>query len=50
MDLKEVRGKAYVVEVNDNPNIDHRVEDLILGDEIYRRVLSHLFQQIEQKS
>ncbi|MGA1597494.1 MAG: RimK family protein [bacterium] len=50
VDLKEVRGKAYVVEVNDNPNIDHRVEDLILGDEIYRRVLSHLFQQIEQKS
>ncbi len=38
VDLKEVDGVAMVVEVNDNPNIDSDVEDLVLGDELYKKL------------
>ncbi len=39
VDLKEVGGKVYMIEVNDNPNIDAGFEDAILGDELYLRVM-----------
>lgn len=42
VDVKEVDGKAYVIEVNDNPNIDAGVEDCLLGEEIYTKIISHL--------
>jgi glutathione synthase/RimK-type ligase-like ATP-grasp enzyme len=47
VDLKEMPTGVYVIEVNDNPNIDHGVEDLLLGDELYRKILDHLVKQIE---
>ena len=43
VDLKERDGKFYVIEVNDNPNIDGDVEDLVMGTKIYTRILMHLF-------
>jgi glutathione synthase/RimK-type ligase-like ATP-grasp enzyme len=39
VDLKEVGGKVYLIEVNDNPNIDAGFEDWVLGDELYLRVM-----------
>ncbi|MGE3172571.1 MAG: RimK family protein [Planctomycetota bacterium] len=39
VDLKEVGGKVYMIEVNDNPNIDAGFEDAVLGDELYLRVM-----------
>lgn len=41
VDLKVVNGKAVVIEINDNPSIDHEVEDAVLGDELYYRILNH---------
>lgn len=38
VDIKEIDGVAMVVEVNDNPSIDAGVEDLVLGDELYRKI------------
>ena len=32
--------KAYVIEINDNPSIDHGLEDAIIGDEMYYRLLN----------
>lgn len=49
VDLKEVDGKFYVIEVNDNPSIDCGVEDEILRDEIYRRIMSVFLHRIEQR-
>lgn len=43
VDLKERDGKFYIIEVNDNPNIDGDVEDLVMGTKIYTRILMHLF-------
>jgi len=49
VDVKEVNGKALIIEVNDNPSIDHGVEDDILGDELYRLILREFVSRMEQK-
>lgn len=49
VDIKEHGGKAYVIEVNECPNIDHGIEDVELGDEIYRRIIGSLKKAIEKK-
>ena len=40
IDIKEVGGKAYVIEINDNPSIDGGVEDEIEGNLIYDTIIS----------
>ena len=47
VDLKMVDDKAYVIEINDNPSIDHELEDAIIGDEMYYRLLNHFEQALE---
>lgn len=47
VDLKMVDGEVYVIEVNDNPNIDEGVEDAVLKDELYNRIMKSLFNRIE---
>ncbi len=49
VDLKVVNGKAAVIEINDNPSIDHEIEDAILGDELYYRILNHFVRQMDMK-
>ena len=46
VDLKEVGGKVYIIEVNDNPNIDAGFEDEVLGDELYLRVMRTFFARV----
>jgi len=50
VDVKEKDGKGYVIEVNDNPNIDSGVEDKYLGDELYRLVMTELLRRMENRS
>ncbi len=47
VDLKMVGDKVYVVEVNDNPNIDAGIEDLILKDSLYEKVIDSFINRIE---
>lgn len=47
VDLKEHATGVYVIEINDNPNIDIGMEDAVLGDELYRRLLEHLLSRFE---
>jgi glutathione synthase/RimK-type ligase-like ATP-grasp enzyme len=46
VDLKEVGGKVYMIEVNDNPNIDAGFEDEVLGDELYLRIMRTFFARV----
>ena len=48
VDLKQTDNGVIVMEVNDNPNIDHGIEDEILGDRLYKKILGHLIDMIEQ--
>nr|WP_317932777.1 RimK family protein [Halioxenophilus sp. WMMB6] len=47
IDIKELDGKAYVLEVNDNPSIDHGVEDKYLGEELYMQIMSEFLRRLE---
>lgn len=49
VDVKQKDSKAYVIEVNDNPNIDNGVEDQFLGDELYQIVMEEFFRRLERK-
>jgi len=49
VDLKEVKGQAYVIEINDNPNVDVGVEDKLLGDELYLRIMTSIYNRIERE-
>ncbi|MCK9469829.1 MAG: RimK family protein [Porticoccaceae bacterium] len=46
VDVKERAGKGYVIEVNDNPNIDRGVEDRYLGDELYRLIMTEFLRRM----
>ncbi|RCW33899.1 RimK family protein [Marinilabilia salmonicolor] len=46
VDIKELDGKPFVIEINDNPNIDAGVEDGLLKEEIYRKIVLFLLEQI----
>ncbi|MCK6440735.1 MAG: RimK family protein [Planctomycetes bacterium] len=48
VDLKQSGNRCYVIEVNDNPNIDAGYEDKILGDELYRRIIAVFIERIER--
>lgn len=49
VDVKEVEGRALVIEVNDNPSIEAGVEDEHLGDELYLRIVGDLKAQVEER-
>jgi glutathione synthase/RimK-type ligase-like ATP-grasp enzyme len=41
VDLKQNEQGVYIIEVNDNPNIDKGVEDQVEGQKIYDLILDH---------
>lgn len=49
VDVKQHGNDFQVMEVNDNPSIDSGVEDQVLRDELYRRVMQVFLTRIEQR-
>lgn len=49
VDIKSHNNKHYVIEVNDNPNIDFGIEDLILGEALYEQIMQVFLQRIRRK-
>jgi glutathione synthase/RimK-type ligase-like ATP-grasp enzyme len=45
IDIKEVDGKAYVIEINDNASIDASVEDGLEGEKIYATIMRYFLRQ-----
>jgi glutathione synthase/RimK-type ligase-like ATP-grasp enzyme len=48
VDIKEKDGECFVIEVNDNPSIDHGVEDSVLQDSLYFRIMFGLLSRVEK--
>ncbi|MFA5494854.1 MAG: RimK family protein [Porticoccaceae bacterium] len=49
VDVKERNGKGFVIEVNDNPNIDRGVEDRYLGDELYHLIMAEFLRRMRAR-
>lgn len=47
VDLKMINNKVYLIEVNDNPNIDAGIEDVVLKEELYLEVIRSIYKRIE---
>ena len=47
VDIKETAGEVAVIEVNDNPNLEHGVEDLVAKDELWQRLLQWFIKRID---
>jgi glutathione synthase/RimK-type ligase-like ATP-grasp enzyme/ribosomal protein S18 acetylase RimI-like enzyme len=47
VDLKYINGEVYIIETNDNPNIDSGIEDLVLKEEVYLKIMKSIFNRIE---
>ena len=39
-----------VIEVNDNPNIDAGIEDHVLGDELYERIMRVFVDRLDERT
>ena len=48
VDVKHSSRGTYVIEVNDNPNLDSGVEDAIMGADLYRLILMEFIRRIEK--
>ncbi|MDH5302310.1 MAG: RimK family protein [Gammaproteobacteria bacterium] len=49
VDLKQRGNDVYVIEINDNPNIDFGVEDTILKGELYMEVMREFVRRLDMK-
>jgi len=47
VDIKQKDNNVYVIEVNDNPNLESGVEDLVLGDTVYQILIEELVRRVE---
>jgi glutathione synthase/RimK-type ligase-like ATP-grasp enzyme len=47
VDLKETGDSIAVIEVNDNPNLEHGVEDQVAKDEVWSRILQWFIKRID---
>jgi len=47
VDIKENDSGVYVIEINDNPNIDYGIEDKVLKGELYTAVMQEFIRRIE---
>jgi glutathione synthase/RimK-type ligase-like ATP-grasp enzyme len=49
VDLKQIGSQCYVMEINDNPNIDAGNEDAVLKDALYREVMGVFLRRITER-
>jgi glutathione synthase/RimK-type ligase-like ATP-grasp enzyme len=49
VDLKEYEKRAVIIEVNDNPSIDAGVEDAVIGQSLYNRIMQSFLRRLERR-
>jgi len=49
VDLKQSGQQCYVMEVNDNPNVDAGNEDGVLNDALYREIMGVFMRRIQER-
>lgn len=49
VDIKQADNRFYVIEINDNPNVDAGNEDAVLKDALYHEVMGVFLKRIEAR-
>jgi glutathione synthase/RimK-type ligase-like ATP-grasp enzyme len=49
VDIKQAGGQTFVIEVNDNPNVDAGNEDGVLKDALYREIMGVFLRRIRER-
>ena len=49
VDIKQIGNRYYIIEINDNPNVDAGNEDSVLKDVLYREVMGVFLKRIEAR-
>ncbi|QJQ95315.1 MULTISPECIES: RimK family protein [Halomonadaceae] len=49
VDLKQIGERVVVIEINDNPNVDAGVEDVVLGRKLYARIMEVFLKRMEAR-
>lgn len=49
VDLKETAAGPVVIEVNDNPSLDAGIEDKVLGDQLYARLIGEFVARLDRR-
>ncbi|MCB1145955.1 MAG: RimK family protein [Leptospiraceae bacterium] len=49
VDLKQAGNSYYLIEVNDNPNIDKGIEDKVAGDKLYQTIMQEILTRVEKE-
>ena len=49
VDIKQSGDRLALIEVNDNPNVDAGVEDVYLGEDLYRKIMQYFVDRLERK-
>ncbi|MBZ0254691.1 RimK family protein [bacterium] len=49
VDLKQIGNKVRVIEINDNPSIEHGFEDQVLKDQIYSTIMASFLRRVEER-
>lgn len=47
VDMKQTATGVYVIEINDNPNLDQGVEDQVLKEQFYQRVMGEFVRRLD---
>lgn len=50
VDIKTVGDLHYIIEINDNPNVDYGIEDQIEGEALYYKIMSVFLERIQKKN
>ena len=50
VDLKETAKGVAVIEVNDNPSLEHGVEDKVIRDRLYSRILEEFIRRMDART
>ncbi len=48
VDIKEINGKYFVMEINDNPSIEAGCEDAVLKDALYDELMGYFYERLNQ--
>jgi glutathione synthase/RimK-type ligase-like ATP-grasp enzyme len=50
VDIKQIGKACYVMEINDNPNVDYGIEDLVYKNALYERIMEVFLKKIINKN